>query len=102
MDGIKSPGYAAQEARARLAPFEFERRDPRPDDVVVEIQFCGVCHSDIHQVRNEWNGLCIMVPGRKSWARWRGCASVKKFKIGDAAASGARRFVPHVSELQGR
>ena len=63
---IQSRGYAAQEARARLAPFAFERRDPRPHDVVVEIQYCGVCHSDIHQVRNEWNeSVYPMVPGHE-------------------------------------
>jgi alcohol dehydrogenase (NADP+) len=87
---IQSRGYAAQEARARLAPFQFERRDPRPHDVVVEIQYCGVCHSDIHQVRNEWNeGVYPMVPGHEIVGRVVGIgASVKKFKVGDTAGVG--------------
>ena len=49
---MKSVGYAAQNATSPLAPFSFERRDPGPNDVVVEIQYCGVCHSDLHQARN--------------------------------------------------
>jgi alcohol dehydrogenase (NADP+) len=87
---IQSRGYAAQEARARLTPFQFERRDPRPHDVLVEIQYCGVCHSDIHQVRNEWNeGVYPMVPGHEIVGRVIGIgASVKKFKVGDTAGVG--------------
>jgi alcohol dehydrogenase (NADP+) len=87
---IQSRGYAAQEARARLAPFRFERRDPRPHDVVVEIQYCGVCHSDIHQVRNEWNeSVYPMVPGHEIVGRVVQLgSSVKKFNIGDTAGVG--------------
>jgi uncharacterized zinc-type alcohol dehydrogenase-like protein len=87
---IQSRGYAAEEARARLAPFKFERRDPRPHDVVVEIQYCGVCHSDIHQVRNEWNeSIYPMVPGHEIVGRVLEIGtSVKKFKIGDTAGVG--------------
>jgi alcohol dehydrogenase (NADP+) len=87
---IQSRGYAAQEARARLTPFQFERRDPRPHDVLVEIQYCGVCHSDIHQVRNEWNeGVYPMVPGHEIVGRVIGIgASVKKFKVGDTGGVG--------------
>ena len=48
-----SRGYAAQQAKAPLAPFTFERRTPGPKDVQIEIAFCGVCHSDLHQVRDE-------------------------------------------------
>ena len=48
--------YAAQSATAALAPFRFERRDPRASDVVIAILYCGVCHSDIHAARNEWGG----------------------------------------------
>jgi uncharacterized zinc-type alcohol dehydrogenase-like protein len=59
-------GYAAQSADSALAPFNFERREPRPDDVVIEIQYCGVCHSDLHQARNDWhNSLFPMVPGHE-------------------------------------
>src|SRR5689334_22217269 len=87
---IQSRGYAAQEARARLAPFKFERRDPRPHDVVVEIEYCGVCHSDIHQVRNEWNeAVYPLVPGHEIVGRVIGVGdAVKKFKIGDTAGIG--------------
>jgi uncharacterized zinc-type alcohol dehydrogenase-like protein len=87
---IQSRGYAVQEARARLAPFQFERRDPRPHDVVVEIEFCGVCHSDIHQVQNEWNeGVYPMVPGHEIVGRVLDVgASVDKFKVGDTAGVG--------------
>ncbi len=49
-------GYAAQSATSPLAPWEFERRTPGPRDVQIDIMFCGVCHSDIHQARNEWGG----------------------------------------------
>lgn len=47
-------GYAAQSATTPLAPMSFERRSPRVDDVAIEILYCGVCHPDIHQARNEW------------------------------------------------
>ena len=51
-------GYAAQSATTPLAPMSFERRSPRVDDVAIEILYCGVCHSDIHQARNEW-GIAV-------------------------------------------
>ncbi|MGR6981125.1 hypothetical protein ACUHGC_06920 [Testudinibacter sp. P27/CKL/0425] len=51
---IKVYGYAAQSATSPLAPFEFERREVRDNDVEIEIQYCGVCHSDLHQARNDW------------------------------------------------
>ena len=50
----KTIGYAAYNHNSPLLPFIFERRDPAPTDVQIEILYCGVCHSDIHQVRNEW------------------------------------------------
>jgi len=52
---MKSHGYAAHDAKSPLIPFAFDRRDPEPGDVVVEILYSGICHSDIHQARNEWN-----------------------------------------------
>lgn len=62
----KSKGYAAQTAKAPLTPHTFERRDPRPTDVVIAIKFCGICHSDIHQARDEWgNAIFPMVPGHE-------------------------------------
>jgi hypothetical protein len=49
-------GYAAQQAKAPLEQYSFERRNPRDHDVTIDIQHCGICHTDIHQVRNEWGG----------------------------------------------
>ncbi len=63
---MKSHGYAAHDKTSALVPFKFERRDPGPNDVVVEIAYCGICHSDIHQVRDEWkNAIYPMVPGHE-------------------------------------
>jgi uncharacterized zinc-type alcohol dehydrogenase-like protein len=83
-------GYAAQDPKTLLAPYSFERREPKEDDVVVEIEFCGVCHSDIHQVRNEWkNANYPMVPGHEIVGKVSAVGSaVTKFKVGDAAAVG--------------
>jgi uncharacterized zinc-type alcohol dehydrogenase-like protein len=63
---INAHGFAVHSPTEPLVPFRFERRDPRPDDVVIEILFCGVCHSDIHFARNDW-GLSKypMVPGHE-------------------------------------
>lgn len=59
-------GYAAYASDADLVPFVFERRDPRPDDVELEVLFCGICHSDIHHVRNDWGGERYpIVPGHE-------------------------------------
>jgi len=58
--------YAAASAQSKLAPFTIDRRDPGPHEVLIDILFCGVCHSDIHEVRNEWGGsLYPMVPGHE-------------------------------------
>ena len=59
-------GYAAQSATTPLAPMSFQRRSPRVDDVAIEILYCGVCHSDIHQARNEW-GIAVypLMPGHE-------------------------------------
>jgi len=83
-------GYAAQNATTPLGPFKFERREPRPHDVEIEILYCGVCHSDIHQARNEWGGSIFpMVPGHEIVGRvTRVGAHVKKFKAGDLAGVG--------------
>ncbi|MBU2824508.1 alcohol dehydrogenase catalytic domain-containing protein, partial [Acidithiobacillus ferrooxidans] len=60
---IKTKAYAAQTARSPLAPYEVLRREPGPDDVQIDILFCGVCHSDLHTARNEWkNTLYPTVP----------------------------------------
>ena len=53
---IPTSGYAAFDNHSPLKPFQFERRDPGPSDVQVDILFCGVCHSDLHTARSEWGG----------------------------------------------
>ena len=87
---IGSRGYAAQSARSPLAPFSFERRDPGPQDVMLDILYCGVCHSDLHQVRNEWGGSVYpIVPGHEIVGRVVSVGNhVSKFKVGDLAAVG--------------
>jgi uncharacterized zinc-type alcohol dehydrogenase-like protein len=82
--------YAAQDAKTPLAPFRFERRDPKAHDVAIDILYCGVCHSDIHQARNEWGGSAFpMVPGHEIVGRVSKVGpSVKKFKTGDLVGVG--------------
>jgi uncharacterized zinc-type alcohol dehydrogenase-like protein len=82
--------YAAQSATARLEPFEIQRREPGPSDVQIEILYCGVCHSDLHQVRNEWhNTVYPCVPGHEIVGRvTRVGSGVTAFKVGDTAAVG--------------
>lgn len=83
-------GYAAQSPTAPLAPFKFTRRDPRPDDVVIEILWCGVCHSDLHQSRNDWGfSQYPVVPGHEIIGRVKAIGEhVTKFKPGDLAGVG--------------
>ena len=82
--------WAAQDATTPLSPFSFERRTLKEDDVQIEILYCGVCHSDIHQVRNEWsNSIYPMVPGHEIVGRVTKVGSkVTNFKIGDMAGVG--------------
>ena len=83
-------GYAAHSPKAPLAPFSFERRAPRPHDVQIEILYCGVCHSDLHQVRDEWSkGMFPMVPGHEIVGRVTAVGNeVQGFKAGDLAGVG--------------
>jgi uncharacterized zinc-type alcohol dehydrogenase-like protein len=83
-------GYAAKTAQSPVAPFTFERRDPGPSDVQIEILYCGVCHSDIHQARNEWhNTIYPCVPGHEIVGRVTAVgAQVEGFKPGDLAGVG--------------
>jgi alcohol dehydrogenase (NADP+) len=83
-------GYAATDASKPLEYFTFERRAPNGDDVVIDIKFCGVCHSDIHQARNEWgNSSFPMVPGHEIAGIVREVGSkVTKFKVGDRVGVG--------------
>jgi len=82
--------YAAQSARAPLAPFEVRRRDPGDHDVVIDVAYCGVCHSDIHQARDEWGGSIFpMVPGHEIVGRVvKVGAKVTRFRAGDTAGVG--------------
>lgn len=83
-------GYAAHTPDTPLVPFRFDRRDPRRDDVVIDILFCGVCHSDIHNARNDWGGAKYpMVPGHEIIGRVKSVgANVTRFKAGDAVGVG--------------
>src|SRR5215213_9953947 len=87
---LASTGYGATRADAPLAMLAFQRRDPRPDDVQIEIQYCGVCHSDLHTARNEWGGTVYpVVPGHEIVGRVTEVgAEVKSFKAGDLAGVG--------------
>lgn len=87
---FKVLGYAARDAHSPLTPFSFERRDPGPHDVQVDILYCGICHSDLHQARNDWsNSLYPMVPGHEIVGRVvRVGAAVKKLAAGDFAGVG--------------
>jgi uncharacterized zinc-type alcohol dehydrogenase-like protein len=86
----KTKAYAAQTATSPLAPFEIPRRDVGDTDVQIEIAYCGVCHSDIHQARNEWgDSVFPMVPGHEIVGRvTRVGKKVKKVKEGDLAGVG--------------
>ena len=88
--GLPTRGYAAASARSPLAPFEFERRAPGPKDVHLDILFCGVCHSDVHQARDEWGGSMFpMVPGHEIVGRVKQVgAEVARFAVGDLVGVG--------------
>src|SRR6187431_2950736 len=87
---IPTKGYAAQTKVTPLAPWNFSRRDVGPYDVQFDIDFCGVCHSDLHQIRDEWGGSIFpMVPGHEIVGRViKVGRRAKKFKVGDTAGVG--------------
>ena len=87
---MKTNGYAAQSAGTPLAPFAFERRDLRPNDIAMEILYCGICHTDLHQARNDWGwSMYPIVPGHEIVGRVTEVGSeVACCKIGDAVAVG--------------
>jgi uncharacterized zinc-type alcohol dehydrogenase-like protein len=87
---LSSKGYAAQSATSPLAPFAFERRDPGPVDVQIDIVYCGVCHSDLHTARSEWPGTRYpCVPGHEIVGRVaRVGGQVSKFSMGDLVGVG--------------
>jgi uncharacterized zinc-type alcohol dehydrogenase-like protein len=87
---IKAKGIATASAKSQLAPFSFERREPKENDVVIDIKYCGICHSDIHQARSEWgDAIYPMVPGHEIAGVVRAVgAKVGKYKIGDHVGVG--------------
>jgi uncharacterized zinc-type alcohol dehydrogenase-like protein len=90
---LAAKAFAARSATSGMAPFSLERRSPGPEDIQIEILYCGVCHSDLHQVRNEWEGVLPTVypcvPGHEIVGRVvKAGSAVKKFKEGDLAGVG--------------
>ncbi len=87
---MKTLGYACTSAHAPLAPFSFERRAPRANDIVMEILYCGVCHSDLHWARNDWGWTVFpAIPGHEIVGRVIEIGpDVAKYKIGDYVAVG--------------
>ena len=87
---IQAKGYAALSAETDLAPWDFERREVGPHDVLIEIAYCGVCHSDLHQIKNDWfPGIFPMIPGHEIVGRITEVGPhVNKFKTGDLGGVG--------------
>ncbi len=87
---MKAHGYATHSAASPLVPFQFERRDPRSDDLTIEILYCGVCHSDLHQARDNWsNSIYPMVPGHEIIGRVIAVGpDVTRFSQGDHVGVG--------------
>lgn len=87
---IETRGYATHDKSARFVPFNFERRNLGTHDILIDVQFCGICHSDIHQAKGEWgNSTYPMVPGHEIVGRVSKVGSgVTKFKLGDLAGVG--------------
>ena len=87
---IDATAYAVDSASAPFKLFHFQRRAPRPDDVVIRIHFCGICHTDIHQAHNEWkNSKYPMVPGHEiTGVVEQVGSSVKHFRVGDHVGVG--------------
>ena len=87
---LKTPAYAAVTAKSSLAPYAIERREPGPHDVLIDILYCGICHSDIHQARDEWGGSIFpMVPGHEIVGKVaRVGVQVSKWQVGDTVGVG--------------
>jgi uncharacterized zinc-type alcohol dehydrogenase-like protein len=87
---LKTLAYAAVSAKAPLGPLSIERREPGPHDVLIDILYCGICHTDIHQARDDWGeGIFPMVPGHEIVGRVKQVGGhVTKLKVGDLAGVG--------------
>ena len=87
---MRTIGFACNSAEEDLAPFHFDRRNPRPNDVVMEILYCGVCHSDLHWARNDWGQTCYpTIPGHEIVGRViEAGPEVTRHKVGDIVAVG--------------
>ncbi len=87
---MKAHAYANHSPEGQLEYFSFERREPRPQDIVINIEYCGICHSDIHSARNEWGGTFYpFVPGHEIVGRIKAIGSdVTRFSIGDVVGVG--------------
>jgi uncharacterized zinc-type alcohol dehydrogenase-like protein len=83
-------GYASKQTKGPLILYEFERREPRDLDVVIDIQYCGICHSDIHQVSDEWGGSTFpMVPGHEiAGIVSQVGTNVSRYKVGERVGVG--------------
>jgi len=104
---IKAKAYAAHAPKAPLSPFSLERREPGPNDVVIDIKFSGICHSDIHQAREEWGAAKFpMVPGHEiAGIVVKVGSAVKGHNVGDPVGVGCmvdscRHCAPCQQELQ--
>ena len=86
----KTPAYAATSATAPLAPWSLERRDPRAGEVLIDIRYCGICHSDLHTVRGEWGPVDYpLVPGHEIVGHVAAVGEgVDRYKVGDAVGVG--------------
>src|SRR5687767_8316792 len=87
---LPARGYATHGPKSRLEPFTFTRREPEAHDVVLQIDYCGICHSDIHQARGEWgNSMYPMVPGHEITGHVTQIGrDVTRFKVGDPVGVG--------------
>ena len=87
---IQTSGYATHDKSAKFAPFTFERRDVGSTDILIDIEYAGICHSDIHQAKSEWGpSIYPMVPGHEIVGTVSQVGdAVTKFKVGDIAGIG--------------